>query len=95
MIYKHLMGGPRCLVYKHSSCQAIVQLNLNHCNAAQPLLCQAASEWGINIAIILDPYRVPIGNGNCVKDGFKIKVIWTTSKCPIQEPTFYEGNGVL
>lgn len=63
----------------------VTQLNLNHCDAAQQLLCQTVAEWGTDIAIIADPYRVPAGNGNWVTDGSKMAAIWTTGKYPVQE----------
>lgn len=82
----------------------VTQLNLNHCDAAQQLLYQSVAEWGTDIAIISDPYRVPAGNGNWVVDGSgKMAAIWTTGKYPVQQlvSTTYEGfviakvNGVL
>lgn len=35
----------------------LLQLNLNHCSAAQELLCQTVIEEDIDIAILSEPYK--------------------------------------
>ena len=63
----------------------VVQLNLNHCDAAQQLLYQSVAEWKVDVAILADPYRVPTGNGNWVADKSKSAAICTTGSYPVQE----------
>ena len=46
----------------------ITQLNLNHCYVAQQLLWQSTTETKCDVAIIAEPYRVPLDNGNWVAD---------------------------
>lgn len=73
----------------------VTQLNLNHCDAAQQLLCQAVVESRTDIAIISDPYRVPAGNGNWVTDKSNMAAIWTTGKYPIQEVVSTTNEGFV
>ncbi|XP_065072524.1 uncharacterized protein LOC135696917 [Ochlerotatus camptorhynchus] len=63
----------------------VAQLNLNHCSAAQQLLWQSAVEWGVDVAIISGPYRVPSGNGNWVEDALGMAAICTMGSFPVQE----------
>lgn len=63
----------------------VTQLNLNHCEAAQQLLWQSASESSIDIALLSDPYRIPPNNGNWVADKAKKAAICTTGRYPVQE----------
>ncbi len=45
---------------------------------------QTVSESGIEVALISDPYTIPVG-GRWVSDRSKSAVIWTAGKYPIQE----------
>lgn len=45
----------------------VIQLNLNHCEAAQDLLVQTISELEIEVAIISEPYKVPT-DGRWISD---------------------------
>jgi hypothetical protein len=62
-----------------------MQLNLNHCDAAQQLLYQAVAESMTDIAIIAEPYRIPTGNTNWVADRSNMAAIWTSGNYPVQE----------
>ena len=63
----------------------MIQLNLNHCYAAQQLLHQAAAVSLSDVAIVSDPYRIPTGNGNWVSDKSGKTAICTTGRSPVQE----------
>ncbi|XP_055614811.1 uncharacterized protein LOC129761126 [Toxorhynchites rutilus septentrionalis] len=71
----------------------VTQINLNHCDTAQQLLWQVASETKCDVAIIAEPYQVPPNNGNWVTDKAKIAAITTLGKYPFQEvvSSDYEG----
>lgn len=71
----------------------VAQINLNHCDAAQQLLCQAVTESSTDVVIISDPYRIPAGNGNWVADKSGMAAIWTTSRYPVQEIVSTSNEG--
>lgn len=71
----------------------ISQINVNHCDAAQQLLYQAATESLTDIVTISDPYRIPAGNGNWVADKSGMTAIWTTGKYPVQEIVSTSNEG--
>ncbi|XP_052901358.1 uncharacterized protein LOC128307518 [Anopheles moucheti] len=62
----------------------VVQVNLNHCEAAQDLLWQATVEENGDVLLISEPYRTPIGSNNWVSDKTGMAAIWATGKFPIQ-----------
>lgn len=74
----------------------VTQLNLNHCEAAQQLLWQSVLESSTDIALLLDPYRIPPDNGNWVADKAKLAAICTTGRFPVQEivNTSHEGFAI-
>ncbi|KAH8361966.1 hypothetical protein KR200_009776, partial [Drosophila serrata] len=53
----------------------LIQLNLNHCRAAQDLLTQTVREVGADVAIISEPYRVREG-GVWAKDRSGKAALW-------------------
>lgn len=61
----------------------VIQLNLNHCEAAQDLLVQTISELEIDVAIISDPYKVP-KDGRWISDGTGKAAIWACGNFPFQ-----------
>lgn len=63
----------------------VIQLNINHCAAAQDLLVQTTLEKKIDVAIISDPYRVPSNNAVWLADKEKKAAIWACGKYPIQQ----------
>lgn len=73
----------------------VIQLNLNHCYAAQQLLCQTVAESGTDVAILSDPYRIPSGNGNWVADRSNMAAIWTTGRYPVQEVVSTSDEGFV
>ncbi|KAL4718707.1 hypothetical protein ACJJTC_019789, partial [Scirpophaga incertulas] len=42
----------------------LLQGNINHCAAAQDLLCATAAEWRAGLAIVAEPYYVPPQSDN-------------------------------
>lgn len=73
----------------------ITQVNLNHCDAAQQLLWQSTTETKCDVAIIAEPYRVPINNGNWVADKARIAAIQVTGGFPIQEVVDNDHEGFV
>ncbi|XP_066909029.1 uncharacterized protein [Halyomorpha halys] len=62
----------------------ILQLNLNHCEAAQDLLYQTVQEQHINVAILCEQYKNLDGN-SWVSDGSGKAAIWACNSQAIQE----------
>ena len=54
----------------------IIQINLNHCEAAQDLLIQTVREEKVDVVIVADQYR---------NDAANSAAIWACGKHPIQE----------
>lgn len=73
----------------------VVQINLNHCDTAQQLLCQSTKEAKCDVAIISDPYRIPSGNGNWVADEAGTAAIWTVGRYPLQEVVYRAIEGFV
>lgn len=61
----------------------VIQLNLNHCEAAQELLVQTISELEIDVAIISEPYKVPT-DGRWISDKTGKAAIWACGNFPFQ-----------
>ncbi|XP_071581262.1 uncharacterized protein [Temnothorax nylanderi] len=61
----------------------IVQLNLNHCEAAHDLLMQTVRELKADLAIISEPYR-HLTTQPWETDSTAKAVIWSCGKCPFQ-----------
>ncbi|KAJ0172319.1 hypothetical protein K1T71_012292 [Dendrolimus kikuchii] len=61
----------------------VVQGNLNHCAAAQDLLVQSLAQWGIQLAVVAEPYYVPPRSdwaGDL--DGSVAIIVRTAAACP-------------
>lgn len=63
----------------------VTQVNLNHCDTAQQLLWQSTTETECDVAIIAEPYRVPLDNGNWATDTARLAAIYVMGRYPIQE----------
>ena len=55
-----------------------LQLNANHCAAAQDILKQTATERKTDIVLISEQYKVPTNNGNWIEDKSGRAAIWTS-----------------
>lgn len=62
----------------------ILQLNLNHCQAAQDLLTQTVREEKIDVVLISDQYR-NFDGPSWKADGTGLAAIWACGKYPFQE----------
>ncbi|XP_041452010.1 uncharacterized protein LOC121405399 [Drosophila obscura] len=60
----------------------LIQLNLNHCRAAQDLLQQTVRERGSEVAILSEPYRVP-SCSDWATDRSGRAALWT---CGVETP---------
>lgn len=67
----------------------ILQLNVNHCQAAQDLLRQSVRELDIDISIISEPYRT-IESANWVSDGTNTSAIWAVGTLCLQDTATLE-----
>lgn len=54
----------------------LLQLNLNHCEAAQELLRQSVREWNVDIAILSEPYK-KVNSPGWVYDATEGSAIWS------------------
>ena len=61
----------------------ILQLNLNHCEAAHDLLMQTVRELKIDLALISEPYR-HLTTQPWETDITAKAVVWACGKCPFQ-----------
>lgn len=64
----------------------ILQLNLNHCRAAQDLLMQRVRELGVDVAILSEQFR-DVDTVPWVADTTSRAAIWACGKRPFQELT--------
>jgi len=71
-----------------------LQLNLNHCRAAQDLLHQTSSEHNIDLAILSEPYK-SIDTPNYVSNTAETSAIWTCSKNPFFLDSISKGMGYV
>lgn len=71
----------------------VVQINLNHCELANDLLKQAIIEEKYDVALIAEPYRVPIKDGSWVTDKSGSAAIHVCGRFPIQEIISNEHEG--
>lgn len=46
----------------------IIQLNVNHCEAAQNLLSQTARERNVDVALLSEPYLPCVGSSGVLLD---------------------------
>lgn len=64
----------------------ILQLNLNHCQAAQDLLGQSVRELNVDVAVLSEPYRC-MESTNWVSDCSHTSAIWSVSGLTLQDTT--------
>lgn len=62
----------------------ILQLNLNHCEAAQNLLTQAVRDLGIDICILSEPYR-NMNTRSWISDARSRAAVWVCGKKFVEE----------
>lgn len=62
----------------------LIQINLNHCEAAQDLLTQRISEEKIDVAIISEPYK-NVQSGTWAIDETGTAAIWACGSFPFQQ----------
>ena len=55
-----------------------LQLNANHCAAAQDILKQTVTERKTDIVLISEQYKVPTNNGNWIEDKSGRTAIWAS-----------------
>lgn len=72
----------------------ILQINLNHCEAAQDLLYQEVKDLNIDVAIIAEPFSVPL-NGAWISDTNMWTAIFACGKYPIQEILTSAEKGIV
>ncbi|CAB0032738.1 unnamed protein product [Trichogramma brassicae] len=63
----------------------ILQLNLNHCKAAQDLLCDTISKLHIDVAILCEQYKNLAPPNTWLADADSQAVIWVPGGIPVQE----------
>lgn len=61
-----------------------IQINLNHCQAAQDLLAQTVIENRSDVALICEQYRTPPDNSKWVEDINGRAAIWTCGSLPFE-----------
>lgn len=71
----------------------VIQLNLNHCEAAQDLLTQSIREKRVDLAMISEPFRIP-QNGKWISDRSRKATIWSCGSCAFQD-TAIQFNGFV
>ena len=54
-----------------------LQANLNHCAAAQNLMIQAMAQWDVGVAVVAEPYRIPLSSSNWAGDSEGLVAIVT------------------
>lgn len=63
----------------------VLQLNLNHCEAAQDLLTQTVREMNIDVAILCEQYRNIVGLQSWVSDATNRAAVWICGNSPVQD----------
>ncbi|CAB0038502.1 unnamed protein product [Trichogramma brassicae] len=63
----------------------ILQLNLNHCEAAQDLLCDTISKLRIDVAILFEQYKNLSPPNTWLADADSQAAIWVQRGIPVQE----------
>lgn len=71
----------------------VVQLNLNHCEAAQDLLVQLINERGVDVALVSEPYRNP-NPLTWISDSTGRAAVWACGDYPVQQSRPRQGAGV-
>jgi hypothetical protein len=72
-----------------------IQVNINHCEAAQDLLKQTVREQKVDVALISELYKIPVGDGNWVEDGKSKAAIWTCSDLPFERKSNRQYDGFV
>lgn len=72
-----------------------IQINLNHCEAAQDLLTQTAREQKADVVLISEQYKTPTGNGNWVEDKVSKAAIWTCGTLPFELKSNRQHEGFV
>lgn len=62
----------------------MLQLNLNHCQAAQELLKQSVRELNVDVTILSEPYR-NMESANWVSDSMDTSAIWSTNTLTLRD----------
>lgn len=70
-----------------------LQANLNHCARAQDLLVQTLAQWQIHVAIVAEPYRVPLYGGWVGDDDGSVAIITRTTAGAIPLERVSRGSG--
>uniref|UniRef100_A0ABD2W2F1 Uncharacterized protein n=1 Tax=Trichogramma kaykai TaxID=54128 RepID=A0ABD2W2F1_9HYME len=63
----------------------ILQLNLNHCEAAQDLLCDTISKLRIDVAILCEQYKNLTPPNKWLADADGQAAIWVQVGVPVQK----------
>jgi len=72
----------------------LLQSNVNHTPSAQDLLLQSMAEWGVKIAVVAEPYRVPPNHSSWASDptGREVALTWQHTDTSLPS-TFLEARG--
>ena len=70
----------------------VLQLNLNHCEAAEDLLRQNVIEHKIDIAVLSEPYSIE-RNSLWVTDRSGMASIWACGRYPLQQSASITEDG--
>lgn len=72
----------------------VIQINLNHCEAAQDLMIQMIHENNIDVAIVSDPYKIP-NSSTWTTDQYASSAILTCGKYPFQKLQSTKTDGYV
>lgn len=62
----------------------VIQINLNHCGAAQDILSQTIIDEGADIILISEPYK-SVDDNTWVSDKSRLAAIWTNGRLAFQD----------
>ncbi|CAB0039106.1 unnamed protein product [Trichogramma brassicae] len=79
----HLPSGPED--HPGPPMMRILQLNLNHCEAAQDLLCDTISKLRFDVAILCEQYKNLAPPNTWLADADGQAAIWVHGEIPVQE----------
>lgn len=72
-----------------------IQINLNHCEAAQDLLKQTVIEQKVDMVLISEPYKIPVSDANWAEDKTKRAAIWTCGTMPFERKENRQQEGFV
>lgn len=72
-----------------------LQVNLNHCKAAQDILGQTVNEHAIDVVLINEPYKTQHTDSNWIFDPSKRAAIWVCGKYPFEELPRVQQDGFV